>query len=192
MPLLDNARRYRQLITVLVFLAALFAAFELAGLREHFSLEFLRQRITEHMISGLLIFVLLFCLGNLIQVPGWVFLASAVLAMGEIWGGIATYIAASISCVFTFLSIRWIGGAALRKLENRIVVRMLARLDARPVQSVLILRIIFQTVPALNYTLAMSGVGFREYLIGTLLGLPLPIALYCIFFDYLAMALGIA
>ncbi len=184
-------RRYQQLFTVLLFLGVLFAAFEISGLREHFSLEFLRQRINEHMLSGLLIFVLLFCLGNLIQVPGWIFLAAAVLALGEMWGGIATYIAACISCVFTFLSIRWVGGAALRKLDNRLVTRLLARLDAQPVRSIFVLRILFQTVPALNYTLAISGVGFREYLLGTLLGLPLPIFFYCLFFDYLAMALGI-
>jgi uncharacterized membrane protein YdjX (TVP38/TMEM64 family) len=48
---------------------------------------------------------------------------------------------------------------------------------------------LFQTVPALNYTLAVSGVRFRAYLAGTLLGLPLPILLYCLFFDYLARAL---
>ncbi|MNW10228.1 hypothetical protein D3C71_2074000 [compost metagenome] len=47
------------------------------------------------------------------------------------------------------------------------------------------LRVLFQTVPALNYALSLSGVRFRHYLIGTLLGLPLPIALYCLFFDYL-------
>jgi hypothetical protein len=51
---------------------------------------------------------------------------------------------------------------------------------------------LFQTVPALNCTPAMSGAGFRAYLTGTLLGLPIPIAVYCVFFDYLAKALKIA
>ena len=184
-------RRYQQLLSVVLFLAVLFAVFELSGLRDHFSLDFLRQRIVEHALSGLLIFVLLFCLGNLIQVPGWIFLAAAVLALGELQGGLATYVAASISCVFTFLTIRWVGGDALRKLNNRIVTRLLGQLDARPVRSVLLLRVLFQTVPALNYSLAVSGVKFRDYMIGTLLGLPLPILLYCVFFEYLARALGI-
>ncbi len=183
--------RYRQLLTVVLFLAILFAAFEFSGLREQFSLDFLRYRIFEHKLGGLLIFVLLFCLGNLIQIPGWLFLAAAVLALGKVWGGVATYIAASISCAFTFLVIRQIGGDALRKLDSRIAVRLLGQLDARPVRSILVLRILFQTVPALNYSLALSGVGFRDYLIGTLLGLPLPIFLYCLFFDYLAMLLNI-
>jgi uncharacterized membrane protein YdjX (TVP38/TMEM64 family) len=106
-------------------------------------------------------------------------------------GGIATYIAASISCVMTFLTIRTIGGDALRRLDNAVAVRILGHLDARPVASVILLRVLFQTAPALNYALAMSGVKFRQYLAATLMGLPLPIALYCLFFDYLARGLGI-
>lgn len=184
-------RRYQQLLTVILFLGLLFAAFEVSGLREHFSLDFLRDRITANKLGGLLVFVLLFCLGNLIQIPGWLFLAAAVLALGQFWGGVATYIAASISCVFTFLTIRWIGGDALRKLDSRVAAQLLGLLDAQPIGSVFFLRILFQTIPALNYSLAMSGVRFRDYLMGTLLGLPLPIMLYCLFFEYLARVLGI-
>ena len=173
----------------MLFLGLLFAVFELSGLRDNFSLEFLQRRILENKISGLLIFVLLFSLGNLIQIPGWVFLAAAVLALGRTMVGIATYIAASISCVVTFLTIRFVGGDALRQLNNKIAIKLLRQLDAHPIKSIVLLRILFQTMPALNYALALSGVKFRTYLIGTLLGLPLPIALYCLFFDYLAKAL---
>jgi uncharacterized membrane protein YdjX (TVP38/TMEM64 family) len=162
---------------------------EATGLRGHFSLGFLQARIAENMASGLLVFVLLFSLGNLIQIPGWIFLAAAVLTLGQLWGGLATYIAACISCALTFLSVRFVGGNALRELDNRIAVRLLAKLDVHPIRSVVLMRMVFQTVPALNYSLALSGIGFRQYLIGTLLGLPLPIALYCVFFDALARIL---
>lgn len=184
-------RQHKRLIAVVLLLLLLFAAFELSGLRAHFSLAFLQQTLREHPAGGLLIFMLVFALGNLVQIPGWVFLAAAVLALGQIWGGLVTYVAACVSCVITFFTIRFVGGNALRKLDGNIAVSLLGRLDAHPVKSVLLLRMLFQTVPALNYTLAMSGVRFRDYLLGTLLGLPVPIALYCVFFDYLARALGI-
>jgi uncharacterized membrane protein YdjX (TVP38/TMEM64 family) len=150
---------------------------------------FLQQLIRDHPLGGLLVFVLLFSLGNLIQIPGWLFLAAAVLALGRGSGGLATYVAASVSCVMTFLVIRLVGGDALRRMDNRVANYLLGRLDQRPVTSIVVLRMLFQTVPALNYTLAMSGVRLRPYLTGTLLGLPLPILLYCLFFDYLAKAL---
>jgi len=180
---------YRRLLTVALFLGVLLAIFQLSGLRDHFSLAFLRQTILDNPVNGLLVFTLVFALGNLIQIPGWLFLAAAVLALGQVWGGLATYVAASISCVISFLLIRFVGGDALRQLDNRIVSRILGHLDARPIRSILLARMLFQTLPALNYALAMSGVRFRAYLLGTLLGLPLPIALYCLFFDALAQAL---
>ena len=184
-------RRYKRLLGVCLFLGVLLAVFEVSGLRDHFNLSFIRQLILQHQIGGLVLFVFLFSLGNLIQIPGWVFLAAAVLTLGRVWGGVVTYIAAVTSCAFTFVTIRALGGDALRLLENRVAVRILRELDAHPIASVGLLRILFQTVPALNYALAMSGIDFRAYLIGTLAGLPVPIALYCIFFDALATSLHI-
>ncbi|WP_218568956.1 VTT domain-containing protein [Pseudomonas sp. 2FE] len=181
--------KYKRLLMVLLFLVVLLAVFQLSGLREHFSLQFLREQLLENKLSGLLIFILLFALGNLIQLPGWIFLAAAVLAFGRTWGGLATYVAATFSCTVTFFTIRWMGGDALRELNNRFAVKILSQLDAHPITSIALLRVLFQTVPALNYALALSGVKFHQYLLGTLLGLPLPIFLYCLFFDYLAKTL---
>jgi uncharacterized membrane protein YdjX (TVP38/TMEM64 family) len=185
------ARRYKRLLGVGLFLGILLTVFEVSGLRDHFNLAFVRQLISHHRLGGVVLFVLLFSLGNLIQVPGWVFLAAAVLTLGQVWGGAVTYLAAVTSCAFTFVTIRALGGDALRLLTNRVAVRLLSTLDARPVASVALLRILFQTVPALNYALAMSGIRFRAYLVGTLIGLPVPIALYCIFFDILATGLHV-
>jgi len=181
--------RYHRLLAVIGFLAVLALVFQLTGLREHFSLAFLHQKFLDNRVGGMLVFVLLFALGNLVQIPGSVFLAAAVLALGEVWGGLATYVAAVVSCACTFWVIRLLGGDALRQLGGRTAQRILARLDAHPVQSVALLRILLQTVPALNYALALSGMRFRSYLLGTLLGLPLPILLYCVFFDRLARVL---
>jgi uncharacterized membrane protein YdjX (TVP38/TMEM64 family) len=183
-------RRYQRLLGVALFLAILLILFQVSGLRDHFSLSFMRELILRHRAGGLVLFVVLFALGNLIQIPGWIFLAAAVLALGRLWGGAVTYAAAVASCIFTFVTIRALGGDALRLLENRVAVRILRELDAHPVTSVALLRILFQTVPALNYALALSGIRFRDYLVGTLIGLPAPIAVYCLFFDFLAARLG--
>jgi uncharacterized membrane protein YdjX (TVP38/TMEM64 family) len=102
--------KYRRLIAVMLFLAILFAVFRLTGLNEHFTLASLQQKILANRLEGLLVFVLLFALGNLIQIPGWLFLAAAVLTLGRDLGGVATYVAACISCVATFLIIRFVGG----------------------------------------------------------------------------------
>ena len=178
--------KHKRLLAVGLFLGLILILFQSTGLRDNFSLEFLRQIFHENELTGLLIFVALFSLGNLIQIPGWLFLVAAVLTLGRIQGGSVTYIAALVSCTLTFVSIRFIGGNALREIDNRYARSLLGRLDARPILSIFLLRTLFQTAPALNYALAISGIDFRKYMIGTVIGLPLPIALYCYFFDTVA------
>ncbi|AOE83712.1 TVP38/TMEM64 family protein [Pseudomonas sp. TCU-HL1] len=183
--------KYRRLLLVALFLGLLLAAFQLSGLRDNLSLQYLHDTLLAHKGWGLLLFALLFAVGNLIQIPGWIFLAAAVLALGRLWGGLTTYLAATFSCCCTFLLIRLLGGNALRNLDNRLAQRIIAHLHERPVTVIALLRVLFQTVPALNYALSLSGVRFRYYLVGTLLGLPLPIAVYCLFFDYLGRVLNL-
>jgi len=178
--------KYNRLLFVLLFLVVLISVSEFAGLREHFSLALLREKLTGNLLTGLLIFIVLFSLGNLIHIPGLVFLVAAVFALGRVNGAIATYIAASASCAFTFLVIRTMGADALRQINNKTATKLLDRLAAHPIRNIVLLRTLFQTLPAVNYTLALSGVGFRNYMLGTLLGLPVPIALYCLFFSQMA------
>jgi len=182
---------WRRLLPVAAFLGLLFAIVEFSGLRDHLDLAMLRATLADNPVRGLALFVALFCLGNLAQIPGWLFLAAAVLALGRAAGGLATYLAACSSCMVTYYSVRWLGGDALRQLDSPLARRLLQQLDRRPVAAMVALRTLFQTAPALNYTLALSGVRPRDYLLASLFGLPLPILLYCLFFDYLAMVLNI-
>lgn len=177
---------HRRLLAVLLFMVLLWAVFEFSGQRAQFSVQRLQGAFEQHRLLGVLVFTALFALGNLIQIPGWLFLAAAVLALGPGRGALVTYVAASLSCLSTFWIVRLLGADALRSIDGRWSRRIFARLDAHPVRSVVLLRLLLQTLPALNCALALSGLRFRHYLLGTLLGLPLPIALYSLFFDTLA------
>ena len=178
--------RHARLLIVLLLLLAGWVAVHALGLREHFNLPAMQQGLAMHPVAGLLLFVLLFSVGNLLHVPGWLFLAAAVLTLGPLWGGLTTYLAASVACVVTFASIRLLGGQALRGFDGRLARRIFAQLDRHPVRTVALLRLLFQTAPVLNCALALSGVGLRGYVLGTLLGLPLPIAVYSVFLRTLA------
>lgn len=189
--LLDFVRRYQRLLCVVAFLVVLFAVFQLSGLRGQISLSSVREQLQTHPRTGLAIYVLLFSLGNMVQIPGTVFISAAILALGPLWGGLYTYVASNVSAVVTFLSIRFIGGNALQSIERPFMRRILKRLATRPVQTVVVARLCFQSLPALNYALAMSGVKLRHLIAGTLIGMPPFIVLYCVFFDQIAKWLGI-
>ena len=184
--------RYRRLILLAVMLVSVLLIVELTGLREQFSLTALRTLLEANLLVGVLLFVLAFAIGNLIQLPGWPFLAAAILAVGTVAGGLVTYVAACVSCLVTFQVVQGVGGSALRDIDKPLARKILARLDSHPVRSVMLLRFLFQTMPALNYTLALSGVKRRDYLLGSLLGLPFPLLIYCFFFDRIAQVLQLA
>jgi uncharacterized membrane protein YdjX (TVP38/TMEM64 family) len=180
--------RYRRLISVTVFLALLWLVFQVSGLHKQLSLTTIQDQLLGHPRISFIIFVLLFSLGNLVQIPGGVFLAAAVLVWGQWIGGVATLAAANVSCLVTFLLVRCLSGNALEQINNPRITKILHPLATHPVRCVLFARIVFQTFPALNYALAMSNIKLGHYALGTLLGLPLPIALFCIFFDFLLKA----
>ena len=179
-------RQHLRLFAVVAFLLLMWAAFHFSGVSIQDVLRFIRSHFEANAALGLLIFAVLFALGNLMHLPGWFFLAAAVLALGPLWGGGAIYVAACAGCAMSFWVVRLLGADALRRLEQPWAQRLFARLDAHPFQSVLLLRLAFQTLPTLNAALALSGVGFRAYMLGTLLGLPLPIFLQVLFFHQLA------
>jgi uncharacterized membrane protein YdjX (TVP38/TMEM64 family) len=175
------------MLSLALMLFLLWGLARFTGLQALFTRTQLHAVLLGHPVWAVLGFSFLFMAGNLVQVPGLVFLAAAELALGPWWGAALTYFAACLACVSTFAVARTMGGDALRAWDSGALGRRLfTQLDRRPMPAILGLRLLFQTVPALNYALALSGVRFRHYLWGTLLGLPLPILLYCVFFEQLS------
>ncbi len=180
-----------KLIFLVLFFTLLFGLVEILDLRDSFSIEKLRMLIQQNSVTGLLIFIAFFVFGNFIQIPGLVFLAAAVITLGKSYGGLITYSAAIVSCIISFITIRFMGGDILRNLNYQWANKVFLKLDEKPITSVFILRSVFQTLPALNYGLALSGISFKHHLLGTIIALPLPLFLYCLFFDELARSLGV-
>ena len=180
-----NITPTRKLFYLLGFFLIVFILVESTGLRSRLSPHDIRSLFWDYQWWGLGLFCLAFSVGNLLYVPGWIFLVGAVFALGKEWGGLATLTAGVVSSIVSYMIIRAIGGPALRSLNHRWADRVFAHLDDRPIVSVAILRLMFQTLPLLNYALALAGVRFRHYLLGTMLGLPIPIFLYCYFFEIL-------
>jgi uncharacterized membrane protein YdjX (TVP38/TMEM64 family) len=173
----------KKLLSIVAFFVLLYVVVEVTGLRIHLSPDVIKGLFFAYPVWGIVLFCLAFSLGNLLYVPGWVFLVGAVFALGKEWGAVATLVAALCSSTISFFLIRAVGGTALRSFNHRWADKVFFHLDERPVLSVAVLRLIFQTLPALNYALALADIRFRDYLGGTILGLPLPIVLYCYFFE---------
>ncbi len=170
----------RLILIVLIIIAIT----EMEGFRSYFSINSVKGLFLENKFIGIILFCLVFSIGNLLYVPGWIFLVGSVFSLGKEWGGLVTYLAAMFSAIVSFYCLHYFGRDALRNFDNKLANRIFSNLDKNPISSIALLRLIFQTAPPLNYALAMSDIRFRNYLFGTLIGLHIPIFVYCYFFEF--------
>jgi uncharacterized membrane protein YdjX (TVP38/TMEM64 family) len=75
------------------------------------------------------------------------------------------------------------GVKVLDEIETPWVKRMLAKLDDRPIRTVILLRIPLSLAPQLSQALALSNVTFRDHLIGSAIGMVPRITLFLLLFD---------
>ncbi|UJR85356.1 TVP38/TMEM64 family protein [Sandaracinus amylolyticus] len=155
------------------------------GVTEHLTRERIQATMLELGALGFFAYLAMFAVGELVHVPGMVFVAAAILAYGPVTGFAAGMVGALVSLTVSFYVVRMVGGQPLGDVERPLLKRMLAHLDARPVITIAVLRLLVQMLPALNYALAMSKVRFRDYLAGSMLGLVPVIAIAALAFDWL-------
>ncbi len=179
-----------RLLRLALLLGALLLVSELLGVRQRVSadpraaVEDLRVAMQSAGPWGALLFVVVFCLGELIHVPGLVFVAAGVLAYGQVQGGALSYLAGVASMTVSFLVVRGVSGQALAEIDKPWLKRAMQWVDARPVTTIAALRAVLLLSPPLNYALALSSVRLREYVLGSALGLIPPILVAVLAFDW--------
>lgn len=181
----SRAKRWRMVALAVFFFGSL-AAVKLTGLDDYLDVERVRTFMESTGAWGFAGFVVLFAVGELMHVPGLVFVGAASIAYGEALGIGASYTGAMVSVATSFVVVRAIGGQPLGDVRRPWMRKILARLETHPITTVAILRLLFFMSPALNYALAMSKLRMREYVIGSAIGLSIPIPAAVLVFDRLA------
>jgi uncharacterized membrane protein YdjX (TVP38/TMEM64 family) len=178
-----SRRTLLRLAALVALIAALIVIGRVTGLHERLNIDYLRATVPALGLWGALVFIAAFCAGELIHVPGIVFVAVSVLVYGPVLGFGVGLLGAVISVSVSFWIVRAVGGKALTEIDKPIVRKMMAELDRRPIRAVMIMRLVLFLFPPLNYVLALSSVRFHDYLIGSALGLVPPILGCAIFID---------
>jgi uncharacterized membrane protein YdjX (TVP38/TMEM64 family) len=176
--------RYRLLFLTLVVLGLWIAAWA-TGVTGRFTSESIRSVLAGRGLWGVVAFTVFFSAGQLLRVPSLVFVAAAVAAYGRNSGILVALLGALISASVSFAVVRAFAGQALADVQRPLIQRLLRSIDNRPVLTVALMRLIFQTAPPLNYALPMTAVRWRDHLAGSALGLPVPVIVMAFFFDWL-------
>lgn len=183
-PSLSRPKFFRVFLVV-SFLIILFIVAELTGLRDKITITYIKDLFIRHKLIGSVLFVCLFALGNLLYIPSWIFLVGGVLAVGKWYACPLAFIGGMLSSVLSYFIVGFVGKDTLRVLEKyKYVKRFFEHLDDRPIRTIILLRVLFQTAPFLNYALILSNVRFRDFWWGTFFGLPIPIIFLCLVFDF--------
>lgn len=179
-----NGTRHGPLLLLMGAIACLWLVAWGTGLTARFTTDGIRTLLAQGSFWSVATFIGLFSAGQLLRVPSTVFVAAAVAIYGRGLGTVVALLGALVSASVTFTVVRAFAGPALADVQRPVVRRLLNRIDSRPVATVALLRLVFQTAPPLNYALAMTAVRGRDHLIGSALGLPVPVTGMAFFFDW--------
>ena len=166
-------------------LVAVFAVGRYFGVTENVNAQSIREFVHGAGAWGWALYMAVFAGGEFVHVPGMVFVVAGILVYGKVLGFGLAWLASVVSVGFSFVVVRRIGGTPLGTVNKPWLKRILSHLDDRPIRTVALLRLMLWLAPPLNYALALTKVRFRDYLIGSALGLIAPVAGVAILFDWL-------
>ena len=167
------------------FLVACYAIASATGILEEITTESIRETVAGAGWWGFVLFVGVYTFGILIQIPGLVFIAGAIVAYGQLWGGVLGLVGTVVALSASFLVVRGVGGRSLDVIPGKFMKRILARLESAPITTTILLRLLFWLAPPVTYALALSRIRYRDFILGSTIGLIPVIAVASIFFDYL-------
>jgi uncharacterized membrane protein YdjX (TVP38/TMEM64 family) len=126
----------------------------------------------------LLIFTLLFTLGSLLHIPAMLFVLVAILVYGHLEGALFGYLGVVVAMSINYFAIRTMGHKVLNEIKSPRLQRMLSKLHSQPLVTIILIRLVFWASPVVNYALAMTSVKPRHYILGSAIGLILPVIFF--------------
>ena len=173
-----------RIIALAILLFGLLLIGKYSPLKEWFEPQVFMDMVREACIFGMFIFVILFCIGLLLYIPGLIFIFFATLLYGPVNGMIISYIASFIGVTINFYVVRLIGGQALKEIKNPFIKKMLDKIDERPILTIFLVRLVMWMAPLLNTVLALSKIKPSQYHLGNLVGITLPVIGLTLGFHY--------
>lgn len=181
----ETATRRLRLLGLFGTIVGLVVAARLTGLSRQLDAESLRTTMVEAGPLGAVVFVGAFTVGVLAYLPGAIFVAAGTLAYGKVLGFFVNLLGGVTAICASFGVARAIGGQPTTEVERPWLRRLLARIEARPVLWLALVRMVTFISPPLNTALALSRIRFRDFALGSAVGLVIPMALATFALDWL-------
>ncbi len=170
----------RRLALAIGVLSALLVAWR-AGVFDWLTHENIHRALGETGPWGPLLYVLAFAVLEPFGVPGAVFVLPASLAWSPSFAIAMSVLGATGAGVVSYVLARGVLGD---RFEQRLPARLrafTAHAREHPLRSVIAVRVLFGLAAPAHWALALSGVRFAPFVIGSLIGFVPPMALFVVF-----------
>lgn len=163
-----------------IVVIALLVAGAFAARRSGLDAASLQARLLELGVFAAPAFVVAFALGELLHLPGILFVVAARVVFGPTVGLALGYAGAVFALMVSFFVARHLVAAARATREPwrprwRPLRATFERLESHPVKSIALLRLVLWLAPPLTYALAATKVRARDHLVGCAVGLVVPV-----------------
>jgi uncharacterized membrane protein YdjX (TVP38/TMEM64 family) len=154
------------IVVVLVIILIVFYT----DLSPHLSPENLKKYLAISGSYAPLLFISAFMAGFFLRIPGFIFIILGAVVFGKLTAVLYSFIAITAGTSLTFFIARFFLRDTVSQLEIRGVKGLNKKIAQQGFLTVLLLRLLFFLIPPLNWMLGVTSVKYRDYLLGTLLG----------------------
>jgi len=144
----------------------------------YFTLDGLHNAILDAGGFGVALFIILYTVGVLMNLPGVLFLFIGFMIYGDINGLVVVYLASMVAITVHFYFVRFMAGEAFSEIKQPFILSQMKKLEDRPIKTTIILRLIFYVSPPASYALALSPIKAKDFLIGSAISFPASILIY--------------
>jgi uncharacterized membrane protein YdjX (TVP38/TMEM64 family) len=158
-------------VSLLLFIIIALGVFRFTPLREFLTVERLRQFLDAAGIWAPIVYILVYIAGVCLFIPGTLLTTLGAALFGPYWGFIYVWVGAMAGASAAFLIGRTLGrefaasliGNRLRKYDDSI--------EKNGFATVLYLRLLYFPFTPMNFGMGLTRVRFRDYFVGTGLGI---------------------
>ncbi len=176
-------KTWMRLVALLALSVGLYFAGQAMGFGELSSFTALQEMVNSAGLWGRVAYLVVFALVALMQLPAAVFIVGALLLWGPTVGGALGWSGAMLALAVHFAVARGVGGSPFQNIDNPFAKKLLAKLDKHPVPVTAALRVLMLMSPPVNLGLILAGVRFRDYMLGSAIGLGLVVLTMALGFD---------
>lgn len=133
--------------------------------------------------------VAIYVVGGLLLFPATLLIVATGVAFGAVEGFAYALLGAEVSAIVTFAVGQWLGHATLRRLSHHTVARVSQRLARQGLLAVITLRVVpVAPFSVINLVAGASHIRFRDFALGSLIGMAPGVLVLTLFSDQVAAA----